>query len=576
MDWLRPFRAIRNRMFANSSATHPGRWLLDVLRSGDETDSGITVDTTAALSYAPIWYAVNKIAGHVGQLPCVLFQADGDRQKSRALRHPCYRLMKQRPNPWMSSIQFRETLTAHALLNGNGRAIIERNNRSDPATLIPVLPSQAVTVMMNGEKWHVITDSETGDKTKIPDKDMIHICGLSYDGLQGYSVLHLMRNSVGLGLAGEKVGNRHFRNNSTPGVILEAPPGAFKREEDARKFLSDWNTYHSGIDNSNRTAMLRDGIKASTLSVNARDAQWIEQRQFQRQEAALWMLLEQILGDDSSVSYNSLEQKNMAYLTNCLMKWLTKWEAELNAKLLTDLQQRTESHYFKFVVQALLRGTTKERYEVYQIARMIEVMSANDVRELEDMNAVEGGDEYENPANRSYNDTQDQTDQQSMPDAASQSDSQATGAIEAALNPPAEPGQIHITYTLSSDKQQEPKNPPASAVPRKMIESRLGHILSYERDRVQEAARYEANFLSWLDGFYSEPKFIGTLRSVYELMNAPALVDSHVTESREALLHIAGRCHADTFAATVVADTSHWPGRASQIADVICSMEGLT
>lgn len=563
MDWLRPFRGFFGRnKYENASATHPGRWLIDILRSGSESDSGIDIDTRTALSYAPIWYAVNKIAGHVGQLPCVLYEQLEERQKQRAIRHPSYRLMKNRPNSWMSAIQFKETLTAHALLSGNGRAVIERNNRQEPAELIPLLPDQTVTVMMNGEKWHVVTDSETGEKTKLKDKDVIHICGLSYDGLQGYSVLHLMRNSIGLGLAGEKVGNRHFRNNSTPGVILEAPPGAFKREEDARKFLQDWNTYHSGVDNANRTAMLRDGIKATTLSINARDSQWIEQRMFQRQEAALWMLLEQILGDDSSVSYNSLEQKNMAYLTNCLMKWLTKWEAELNAKLLTETQQKADSHYFKFVVQALLRGTTKERYEVYQIARMIEVMSANDVRELEDMNAVEGGDEYENPANRSYADNGNQQGPDTEDDGQPNSNA-STSTIEASTITP-----ICITTTDA---------PPAAtkrdAVHRKLIESRLRNILAVERDRVTSAAASEKNFISWLDGFYSEPKFGGTLTNVYDAMNAASLVAEHVAVSKQQLLDIAGRCQSDTFAPTVGAEVATWLDRAGTIADTICAME---
>lgn len=563
MDWLRPFRGLFGRnKYENASATHPGRWLIDILRSGSESDSGIDVDTRTALSYAPIWYAVNKIAGHVGQLPCVLYEALGDRQKQRAIRHPSYRLMKSRPNAWMSAMQFKETLTAHALLSGNGRAVIERNARQEPAELIPLMPDQTVTVMMNGEKWHVVTDSETGEKTKLKDKDVIHICGLSYDGLQGYSVLHLMRNSIGLGLAGEKVGNRHFRNNSTPGVILEAPPGAFKREEDARKFLQDWNTYHSGVDNANRTAMLRDGIKATTLSINARDSQWIEQRMFQRQEAALWMLLEQILGDDSSVSYNSLEQKNMAYLTNCLMKWLTKWEYELNAKLLTDTQQKADSHYFKFVVQALLRGTTKERYEVYQIARMIEVMSANDVRELEDMNAVEGGDEYENPANRSYSDNGSSDSADSEDDGQPDQNTEQANAMQAAA-----PLLITAATVSSHDSTKRDE------VHRRLVESRLRNILAVERDRVTSAASSEKNFVSWLDGFYSEPKFGGTLANVYDAMNASSLVAEHVAVSKQQLLDIAGRCHADTFAPTVGAEVSGWLDRATLIADTICAME---
>ena len=521
----------------NSGTANPASWLVEWFR-GSESDSGIAMDTKTALSYAPIWYAINKIAGHVGQMPCVLHERKDERRKVKALRHPSYRVMKVRPNKMMTPFMFKETLTAHAILNGNGRAVIEKNNRNDVISLVPLLPDRTVTVLMNDEKWHVTTNPETGDKTKFPDRDVVHIPGLAYDGIVGYSVIDQIKNSVGLGLAGEKQANRHFKNNSTPGLVLEAPPGTFRREEDARKFLSDWNSYHTGLENANKTALLRDGIKATSLSVNARDSQWIEQRKFQRQEAALWMMLEQILGDDSSVSYNSLEQKNLAYLTNCLNKWLVKWEEELNDKLLTDSQKRNEQYFFKFNTGALLKGTTKERYEVYAIGRQIGVLSANDVREREDMEPIENGDNYDNPA-IVLPDTKDSPEQSDSP----------------------------------SDAPTQSNAPAATDRERRLVSSRLKELLTLEGHRVTAAAGKEKNFLAWMDQFYSDEAFGGRIASVYSTLGASGATETHITQSKTILLDLCSTCTRDVFVSTVDAATSEWHMRADSLATTVLTYE---
>lgn len=498
--WQRIKRGVRS-IFA-SGVTTPAQWLVDWFHQND-SDSGLDINGKSATAYPPVWYAVNKIGGHIGQLPLCVFEQDPNdhRKKAKASRHPGYRMMK-RPNSAMTGIIFRETLQYHALLWGNGRAHITRNNRQDPMEAVILPPDRTVTVLVNGTKWHAVTIRETGEIRKLYDGDVIHIPGLGYDGLSGYSLIELAKNSIGLGLAAEKFGNRLFKSDAIPGIVLEAPPGVFRDEVEAKAFIDNWNNYHSGLDNVGKTALLREGVQAKPLSMRGRDAQWVEQRKFQRQDTALLFLLEQILGDDASVSYNSLEQKNSAYLVNCLMRWIKKWEEELNEKLLSIRQKESESHYFKFNVNGLLRGTIKERAEFYQVMRQIQVLSANEVRELEDMNPRDddAGDEYDNPA--------------------------------------ITPGWQDSTTEATEDVAPNEVSDLASARLKHLVSSRLRELLSVEGHRVTAAASKESDFLVWMDGFYSPSNFGGRIASVYEDLGAASAAAIHIDDSMSALRDI--------------------------------------
>ena len=508
-----------------SGTASPNQWLVDWFRGGPESDSGVTVNGETALQFAPLWNSVSKIAGHVGQLPLVTYERTGEREKQKARTHPAYRKLKKQPNDVMGAIVFKETLQHHALLWGNGRAAIVRNQRNDVDALIPLDPATWHTVLVDGVKWHFTNNDPVAQdgKRRIRDEDVLHVAGLGYDGLCGYSVINMARNSLGLGLASERASSKHFKNNAQPSMVLQAPQGVFRKEEDAADFLRNFNKYHSGVDNAEKVALLREGIEAKPLSMSAQDSQWIEQRKFQRQEAALWMCIEQILGDDSSVSYNSLEAKNQAYLSGCLSKWLAKWEEECERKLLTDKQQRSESHFIKFTTAALLRGTTKERYEVYQIGRMIEVLSANDVRELEDMNPIEGGDEYTNPAISSGN-----------------------------VEPEPEPNE-------DDGEGMEDRM-------RSLLMSQLSHSMAYEVKRIREAVASGKPFCPWVDEFYD--KFAAKLADMFEDLGGGAkMTVEHIAQSKKRLFDVAGSCTKDEFAQNIESELATWPARLIEATD---------
>lgn len=389
------------RRVLGSTTSKPASWFLDWIHQERENESGVALDGRTALRYAPVWNAVNRICGRVAQLPLIVYEQTGPRTKERATRHPAYRLLRRRPNPAMTPATFKELITYHAIMWGNGRAAIVRNRRGDPLELVPLLPETTNTVVVGGDKWHTteVTLEKGEVRTyKFQDSDVLHVMGLGYDGLQGYALWELAKTSWGMGLAAEKAGARLFRNHTVPGLILEAPAGLFANDEEAKKFLQAFRDMHEGLDNAGKTALLREGIKATRLAQTGDEAQAVEQRQFQQVQVGLFFLLESMLGIENSVSYNSLEQKQLAELINCLNPWLVKWQEECECKLLREYEIEADSHFFRWSTGALLRSDTKTTYETLAAGVRGRIVTPNEAREVLDLEPIEGGDELQNPA----------------------------------------------------------------------------------------------------------------------------------------------------------------------------------
>ena len=379
-------------------------WLAEVLVG---SSSGKYVTPEEAIKYPPIWYAVNKIAGHVGQLPLICYRRLPNGQGAEPASDIApYKLMRVSPNSWQSPIVFKETMQSHCLLWGNAYAYIVRQS-GRPVQLIPLYPGRTAPEILDGVKQYLHLPNNGDDpilRYRSPnnqnyivfsDEEMLHIPGLGFDGFAGVSLWKAASDSWAIGLESDQRILNGFKKGFKAAMLLEAPPEAFRKEEDARQFISDFNAYHSGSENADKAGLLTRGIKANVVQMNSQEAQMVEHRRYQRQDAALWFLLESILGDNESVSYNSLEQKNLAYLQNCLMRWLVKWEEECNRKLLS---QQSERYFFKFMVSDLLRADHKTMMETFSLGITSRIYSPNEARAKLDMNPYEGGDTYENPA----------------------------------------------------------------------------------------------------------------------------------------------------------------------------------
>jgi len=515
-------------------------WLIEMLRNaisgGDHGEDGMTADR--ALSYAPVWYAVNKITGHVGRLPLNLHRISGNENK-KITNHLGYRILRVKPNAYQVPFTFKRQITCHALLWGNGRAYIHRDGLN--SELIPLMPDRTDTVLVDGEKVH-FTKVDRDDRLElwedikqamrkakidgignsviaIPDSEVIHIHGLGFDGVKGRSLISLAAQSWGVGLGAEKQERKKQKKGYSGGLMLEAPESAFRKEQEANEFLQYFRENHDGEENAGKTGLLRAGIKANVLSMSNTDAQFIEQRMFQRQEAALWFCLEQILGDDSSVSYNSLEQKNLAYLQNCLGSWLTMWEEECESKLLTT-SEIERGFYFKFNDGALLRTDKQTTAQIVSTLITARVINPNEAREMFEMNPYDGGNLYENPSVTS-----------------------------------GQPGQ-----SLDNKPNDEDLNNRAA-------ESRIRNLIIVESNRVRNAVKSQ-NFLDWMDKFYAkwETKLSSALE---EIGGCSEAAKAHCEESKRQLLGCADATPED-FAGVIDACVATW---ADRVAVIIEDME---
>lgn len=392
----------------STSLSDPAAWLFDSL-GGQTSDSGMRVNQKTALTYSPLWRAVNVLSRDVAKLPLdVMKRIDGGKERDRA--HPAHRLLRWRPNNEMTAFTFKQILQAHALLQGNGYAAIIKNDAGDAIELIPLDPAKTYPVRRAGVLWYITTVNNK--LVRMEPADVLHIKGLGFDGLCGYSVIALATNSIGLGMAAEKYQNMFFKNNARPSVIIEHPKTL---DDKARNNLrASWDRMHSGLNNAHRAAILEEGMKISAFAMNARDAQLVDTRKLQVKAVSNWTgVPAHKLGDDGKTSFSSLEEENQSYLNETIDGWLIPWEEETREKLLTDHEKEADTHVTEFNRKALVRANMAVRGAFYvQATGGAPWMTQNEVRRAESMVALEdpSANELHVPLNLAGADTSEPAD----------------------------------------------------------------------------------------------------------------------------------------------------------------------
>ena len=384
-----------------TSLSDPDEWLYDAMGGGRRSSSGLRVNRETALTYSAVWRAKNMISRDIGKIPTILYKRTSN-GKERASEHPAYRLLRYKPNREMNAYQFKMTLQNHAL-DGNGYAYVFRKGDGTPEELIPLNPDNTYPVRENGRLLYVTTFTMKNEQhmRKLLPENVIHIKGLGFDGLIGYSVIQKARESLGLGMAAAEYGSRFFSNGVRPSVVLEHP-GLLNEEAEGR-LRSSWEKMHQGLDNSHRLAILEDGLKLKPLSFNSKDSQLLETRQFEIREVANWYgVPPHKLGDTTRTAYASLEQENQGYLDDALDGWMVNWEMECYDKTLSEKEKASDSHFIEFLRQALVRTDLKTRGEYFKAALGGNPwMVPDEVRSLENLNDLEDGEgkKYVRPQN---------------------------------------------------------------------------------------------------------------------------------------------------------------------------------
>jgi len=354
------------------------------------TSSGKSVNERTAMQTTAVYACVRILAETIASLPLHVYKytAGG---KEKAASHQLYYLLHDEPNPEMTSFVFRETLMSHLLLWGNAYAQIIRDGRGRVLALYPLLPDRmTVDRTTDGELFYEYR-KDAGYVILRPE-DVLHIPGLGFDGLVGYSPIAMAKNAIGMAIATEEYGAKFFANGASPGGVLEHP-GVVK---DPARIRESWNAVYQGSGNAHRVAVLEEGMKFQPIGIPPEQAQFLETRKFQINEIArIFRIPPHMIGDLEKSSFSNIEQQSLEFVKYTLDPWVVRWEQAMQRALLSPSEKR--DFFIKFNVDGLLRGDYQSRMNGYAIGRQNGWMSANDIRELENLNRIPeelGGDLY--------------------------------------------------------------------------------------------------------------------------------------------------------------------------------------
>ncbi len=361
--------------------------------------AGKRVNERSAMQMTAVYSCVRILAEAVAGLPLHLYRYKEDGGKEKALDHPLYLLLHDEPNPEMSSFVFRETLMTHLLLWGNAYAQIIRNGRGEVMALYPLMPDRmAVDRDDKGQLYYEYTTSaddapiSKGSIVRLKPSDVLHIPGLGFDGLVGYSPIAMAKNAIGLAIATEEYGSKFFANGAQPSGVLEHP-GTIK---DPQRVRDSWMSQFGGSANSNKIAVLEEGLKYTPISISPEQAQFLETRKFQIKEIArIFRVPPHMVGDLEKSSFSNIEQQSLEFVKYTLEPWLVRWEQSIQRTLFSADEKKR--YFVRFNVEGLLRGDYASRMNGYAVGRQNGWMSANDIRELENLDRIpaeEGGDLY--------------------------------------------------------------------------------------------------------------------------------------------------------------------------------------
>lgn len=375
------------RTVAPTTLKAPSTWLLDILGL---TPGDINVNDTTAMQHSAVWSCVKVLSETIAALPLHVYEKTG---ASRFVNnnHPVDFLLANEPNRWMTSFTFRETMQTQLCLHGNGYAYIERNGGNQPIAL-HWLKKDDVDVVTYKNDIHY----RVRNRGIVQIEDMIHIPALTLDGIIGLSPIAAARENIQLGLATQKFGYNFFKNGANLNGYITVPE--VLTDEAYERLKSSWDSRYTGNNKNSQTAILEQGSKYERMGIPPEDAQFLQTRKFQINEIArIFRVPPHMIGDLEKATFSNIEHQAIEFVTHTITPWLVRWEQELNRKLFA--QHERGKMYVKFNTNALLRGDAKARGDFYARLFNVGAISQNDIRSLEDMNAVEGGDRYFVPLN---------------------------------------------------------------------------------------------------------------------------------------------------------------------------------
>lgn len=350
--------------------------MLDI--SGDGT-----VTPRGAMGITAVWACVNLISKSVAMLPWAAMIRNGA-ERAPALDHPLHSVLAVSPNNYQTPMVFRRQAMAHLLLWGNFYAEIQRDRRSgDAIGLYPVHPSEVTVELRDGRKTYMMKGQ------RFSDDEVFHLLDYTHDGIRGVSPIAQFRATLNMSRLAVEYGENFYRNGAKLAGVLEHPnnlsPDAMAR------LKQGWTDAYAGASNAGRVAILEEGMSFKPLSMPLDDAEYVATRKLQLGEVArIFGMPLHKLGEMDGAKFNNVEQQQLSYVMDLIQPYATLWEQEANRKLVQpDERGRL---YTRLNLGALLRGDFKARMEGYAVMRQWALATINELRALEDMNPIEGGD----------------------------------------------------------------------------------------------------------------------------------------------------------------------------------------
>ncbi|MGV7223278.1 MAG: phage portal protein [Nitrospinales bacterium] len=376
---------VADKIKRNLSLSNPKSWnsALWNLYGVGQTESGVRVDEYTAMNLAAVYAAINIISGDIATLPLGLFKTVSNKRK-RITDHKSLQVLTYRANPLMPAINVRRTMTAHMLSWGNMYGEIVRDQMNNVIALWPLTPDRVTPRMDRGDLvYYVKVDKED---VPVSRENILHISGLGYDGIMGYSVISKAAESIGLSMASEKFGARYFGANTNMGGAIKYPRAL---GEEAKNNLRKSLSGYTGSDNSHRWMILEQGMEIEKLGFSPDDSQFLQTRQFQVPEIARWFNMPpHKLKDLTRSTFSNIEEQETEYVVSCLVPWLTIIEQNYNIQLLTEKEHRL-GYYFKHNVKGLLRGSSAARADYYTKRFYLGTITPNEIRAFEDEDPLE-------------------------------------------------------------------------------------------------------------------------------------------------------------------------------------------
>lgn len=391
-------RAVINALSPEDPANplQPGSWLMEALGAA-ASSSGIHVSPEGSLKVSAVHACVRVLIEILGSMPLNVHQRMSSGGTRLATENRLFPLLNQAPNQQMTQTVWIQAWFAQTLLWGNGYSIIARDGANRPVGFYPFPSDRTHARRVKGQLEYVTTATPDGQEAVIEPDDMMYIPYLSFDGLQGYSPIALMRQGLGLALAAERTGSLFFGRGSRPSGVLEVPAGTKLSKEAKENMRRTWSEATSGAHALN-VALLEEGIKFNPMSVDPEDAQFIETRKYQDEDAArAYRVPPHMIGILDHSTKANIEQQSLELIIYTMLPWVIKFEQEINRKLFAGTP-----YFAKFNMDGLLRGDFPSRTVGYQTLRNAGIISANDARRMEGWNLIpsdEGGDVYLAPMN---------------------------------------------------------------------------------------------------------------------------------------------------------------------------------